>query len=98
MVENKEKLDHVINFRSTEKIYNTLMDYLEQTNKSISGVMRQATYDFLKLKKMIKENGYGKSEPLKKKKQEAVINAPPDGIMFCDSEHCEIDPRQMEKC
>lgn len=98
MAEDKEKLDHVINFRSTEKIYNSLMIYLKQANKSISAVMRQATYDFLKLKKVINENGYGTSEPKKKNKQEAVINAPPDGIMFCDSEHCKIDPRQMEKC
>ncbi len=98
MAEDKEKLDHVINFRETEKIYKALMNYLKQTGDTISSVMRIATHDFLMLKKVIKKNGYGIDESKKKKKQEAVINAPPDGIMFCDSEHCEIDPRQMEKC
>ena len=56
MAEDKEKLDHVINFRTTEKIYNSLIIYLKQANKSISAVMRQATYDFLKLKKAMEEN------------------------------------------
>ena len=56
MAEDKEKLDHVINFRETENIYKALMTYLKQTGDTISAVMRQATYDFLKLKKMIKES------------------------------------------
>jgi len=56
MGEDKEKLDHVINFRATEKMYVTLMSYLKMTGETISRFMREATYDYLKLKKSIEEN------------------------------------------
>jgi len=58
MSEDKEKLDHIINFRATEKLYKELMDYLKQTGETISSIIRQATYDYLKLKKVMEENGY----------------------------------------
>lgn len=99
MSEEKEKLDHLINFRATEDMYKSLIKYLEHANKTISVFMREITYDYIKFKKVVKENGYGHSEPVKKKKQpEVKINAPPQAIMYCDSDHCERDPRKMEKC
>jgi len=57
MSEEKEKLDHMINFRATEDMYESLIKYLEHANKSISTFMREITYDYLKFKKFIKENG-----------------------------------------
>jgi len=98
MTDDKQKLDHVINFRATEKLYNELMIYLKQTGETISSIIRQATYDYLKLKKAMEENGYVKNESIKEKKEEVKINSPPQEIMYCDSEHCEIDQRKMEKC
>ena len=58
MTEDKENLDHMINFRSTEQMYKKLMNYLKQTGETISMFMRQATYDYLLLKKAMEENGY----------------------------------------
>ena len=58
MSEEKERLDHLINFRSTEKMYKDLINYLKQTGETISVFMRQATYDYLKLKKAMEENGF----------------------------------------
>ena len=98
MSEEKERLDHLINFRSTEKMYKELIDYLKQTGETISMFMRQATYDYLKLKEAIKKNGYGKEKPKEEKKYQNKINAPPQAVMYCDSDHCEVDPRKMEKC
>lgn len=95
MTEEKERLDRLINFRSTEKMYEDLIKYLKQTGETISTFMRQATYDYLRLKRSIEKNGYGKSKPIKKK-VEKKINAPPQGILYCDSEHCEIDPRKLK--
>jgi len=92
---NEEKLDRIINFRATEKMYKDLMRYLKQTGDTISAFMRQATYDYLKLKKAFEENGFKIKE--EKKKQEK-INAPPPEIMYCDSDKCEIDPHKSEKC
>jgi len=57
---SEDKLEHIINFRSTEKMYQELISYLKQTNETISGFMRQATYDYLRLKKHMEENGFGK--------------------------------------
>ena len=57
MSEEKEKLDHTINFRATEEMYESLIKYLEHANKNISTFMREITYDYLKFKKFIKENG-----------------------------------------
>jgi len=71
MGEDKEKLDHVINFRSTEKMYVTLMNYLKMTGETISRFMREATYDYLKLKKSIEENCSKKSELKKGKENES---------------------------
>ena len=93
----KEKLNKVINFRATEEMYKSLMDYLKQTGKSISSFMRQATFDYLQFKEAMEKNGFGKTKHIKKKKPEVKINAPPQGIMYCDSEHCEIDPRKMKE-
>jgi len=56
MAEDKERLEHMINFRATEKLYESLMNYLKVTGETISVFMRQASYDYLKLKKAIKEN------------------------------------------
>jgi len=58
MTDDKKKLDRVINFRSTEKMYEGLMKYLKLTNETISGFMRQATYDYLKLKKTMEESDF----------------------------------------
>jgi len=58
MSEEKKNLNKVINFRATEEMYKSLMKYLKQTGDSISAVMRQATYDYLKFKKATEENGY----------------------------------------
>ena len=55
---NEEKLDHIINFRATEKMYEDLIKYLKQTGETVSVFMRQATYDYLKLKKAMEENNY----------------------------------------
>lgn len=55
---NEKKLDHIINFRATEKMYEDLIKYLKQTGETVSMFMRQATYDYLKLKKAIEENNY----------------------------------------
>jgi len=64
MSDKKEKLDHTINFRSTEKMYKDLIKYLQGTEKTISTVIRQATYEYLKLQEHIKKNGYGEDSPL----------------------------------
>ncbi len=64
---DKEKLDHVINFRSTEEMYKDLIKYLKHAGKTISTVMRQATWDYLKLQEAIKKNGYKESKPKKEK-------------------------------
>lgn len=99
MNDDKDKLDHIINFRATEKMYKDLIEYLRQTGETISAVMRQATYDYLRFKQVMEENGYGKTkhEPEPKKKEEKV-NSPPQEIMFCDGDKCEIDPRKLQKC
>jgi len=55
MSEDKEILNKVINFRATEEMYESLLKYLEYTNKSISVFMREITHDYLKFKKAIKE-------------------------------------------
>jgi len=55
--EEKENLNKVINFRATEELYKSLIKYLKQTGETVSAVMRQATYDYLKFKKAIEENG-----------------------------------------
>jgi len=60
MTEDKERLEHMINFRATEKLYESLLNYLKVTGETISVFMRQATYDYLKLQKAIKDNGIGK--------------------------------------
>jgi len=54
----EDKLKHIINFRSTEKMYQDLIQYLKQTGETVSVFMRQATYDYLKLKKAMEENGF----------------------------------------
>lgn len=97
MAEEKEKLDHMINFRTTDKMYKDLIAYLKKTGESLSMIMRQATYDYLKFKKVCEENGYGVIIPIKKKKVEEKVNAPPQEIMYCDSDHCEVPPDYMRK-
>ena len=57
MSEEKENLNKVINFRATEELYKSLMKYLKITGETVSGVMRQATYDYLKFKEAMEENG-----------------------------------------
>lgn len=58
MIEKKEILDKTINFRATEEMYKSLMKYLEETSKTITGFMRQITFDYLTFKKDMKKNGY----------------------------------------
>jgi len=60
MSEDKERLERMINFRATEKLYESLMNYLKVTGETISVFMRQATYDYLKLQRAIKDNGIRK--------------------------------------
>ena len=67
-MEEKENLNKVINFRATEAMYKSLMDYLKQTGKSISSFMRQATFDYLQFKEAMEENGFGKTKHIKEKK------------------------------
>ena len=97
MSEEKEKLDHMINFRATEEMYKDLIKYLEIAGKTISTVMRQATFDYLKLQRSIKKNGYGKSKPIKEKKVEVKTITPPEGAMYCDSDHCELPPDYLKQ-
>ena len=56
--DEKETLNKIINFRATEEMYKSLIKYLKQTGETVSSFMRQATYDYLKLKKAIEENGF----------------------------------------
>jgi len=56
MSEEKKNLDKVINFRATEEMYKSLMKYLKQTGETVSAVMRQATYDYLKFKEALEKN------------------------------------------
>ncbi len=70
MLEEKEILNKTINFRATEDMYKSLINYLENANKTISVFMREITYDYLKFKKVLKENGYGHSEPERKRKNQ----------------------------
>lgn len=58
MTEEKENLNKVINFRATEEMYKSLIKYLKITGETVSSFMRQATFDYLKFKEAIKENGY----------------------------------------
>jgi len=58
MSEEKKNLDKIINFRATEEMYKSLMKYLKQTGETVSAVMRQATYDYLKFKEVMEKNGY----------------------------------------
>lgn len=100
MTEDKDKLDHTINFRSTEKMFKELMNYLKQTGETISVFMRQATYDYLLFKKAMEENGYGKvgRSEIKIGNTEIKINAPPPEIMYCDSERCgEVIPQKIKE-
>jgi len=55
---HEKNLSKVINFRATEKMYEDLIKYLKQTGETISVFMRQATYDYLKLKKAMEENSF----------------------------------------
>jgi len=58
MSDDKENLNKIINFRATEKMYKDLIKYLKQTGETVSMFMRQATYDYLKLKKAMEENSF----------------------------------------
>jgi len=58
MSDEKENLNKIINFRATEKMYEDLIKYLKQTGETVSMFMRQATYDYLKLKKAMEENDF----------------------------------------
>ena len=98
MSEEKEKLDHMINFRATEDMYESLIKYLEQANKSISVFMREITFDYLKFKKFIKQNGYKKSEPVKEKEQEVKVDLDQiEANKFCDGDSCELPPEHLRK-
>lgn len=99
MSEEKKKLDHVINFRATEDMYESLIKYLKHANKTISTFMREIAYDYLKFKKYIKENGFTEKKP-KKKKVEEEVKVDLDQIeanKFCDGDSCELPPDYMIK-
>lgn len=98
MSEEKEKLDHLINFRATEEMYESLIKYLKRANKTISVVMREITYDYLKFKKVLKENGYGHSEPVKKKKEpEVKVDLEQiEANKFCDGPSCGLPPNYLK--
>ena len=101
MTEKENVLKKTINFRTTEEMYKSMLQYLKATGESISVLMRKITYDYLKIKKFIEENGYGDTKPIKKKKPEVETPTPPEGVMFCDSDYCESPPdclRQKESC
>ena len=58
--QDNEKLTNHVNFRLAKEMYLELMEYLRKTNASISVFMREATYNYLKLKeklKLVEENG-----------------------------------------
>lgn len=98
MLEEKEILNKTINFRATEDMYKSLINYLENANKTISVFMREITYDYLKFKKVLKENGYGTSEPVKKKKPEVKVDLYQiEANKFCDGDSCELPPDYMRK-
>ena len=97
-MEEKEKLDHTINFRATEEMYESLINYLEHANKSISTFMREITYDYLKFKKIMKENGYKKPKKKKKKNQEVKVDLEQiEANKFCDGDSCELPPEYLRK-
>ena len=79
MAEKKNNLDKTINFRMTKNIYECMLQYLKFTGESISELMRKITYDYLKIKKFVEENG-GIIEEITDKPK-IVINAPPQGIL-----------------
>jgi len=60
MSEKKDMLEKTITFRTSEKMYKSILEYLKATGESISELMRKITYDHLKIKKFIEENGYDK--------------------------------------
>lgn len=82
-----EKLTEHINFRLAHNTYMELMDYLKKTNETISKFMREATYEYLKLrenfKREINKDGNGKKE--------TIVNNTPEAIKYCDGDKCEID-------
>ncbi len=51
----KENRSRNINFRTTEKLYEDMMNYLKGTGESISVLMRHITFDYLKFKKAVQE-------------------------------------------
>ena len=61
-MKKKEILNKVINFRISEKMYESLLKYLKDTDKSISRIIREATYDYLRLKELIKKIDYKESD------------------------------------
>jgi len=89
MSQEKEKLDHMINFRATEEMYESLLKYLKHVNKTVSVFMREITYDYLKFKKAIKENGYKESKLVKKKSPEIKMDLEQiEANKFCDGDSC----------
>ena len=97
MTEDKDRLEHMINFRATEKMYESLMAYLKQTGKTISGFMRQATYDYLMLREVMKKNGFEGKIPLKKSKPTIKVDLDQiEANKFCDGDSCEIPLIAME--
>lgn len=95
---DKEKLDHLINFRATEEMYVDLLKYLENANKTISVFMREITYDFLKFKESMKENGYNNEHIVKKEMYEIKVDLDQiEANKFCDGDSCEVPPMEMIK-
>jgi predicted transcriptional regulator len=89
MVMGKDNFDHIINFRATDDMYKKLIEYLKQTGETISAVMRQATYDYLKFKRFIEENGLHENS-VADETTGRVTTTPPEGVMYCDGDHCEL--------
>jgi len=93
---SKENLDRKINFRVTEEVYEKLMAYLKHTQDTISVVMRRATYDFLKLKKVFEDNDYVEEIEIKEEVYSTEDLAQIEANKFCDGDSCEIDPRKRK--
>ena len=93
---SKENLDRKINFRVTEEVYEKLMAYLKHTQDTISVVMRRATYDFLKLKKVFEDNDYVEEIEKEEEVYSTEDLAQIEANKFCDGDSCEVDPRKRK--
>ena len=93
---SKDNLTEKINFRVTKEVYEKFMAYLKQTQETISTVMREATYDFLKLKEVFEDNGYVEEIEKEEEVYSSEDLAQIEANKFCDGDSCEVDPRKRK--